>query len=411
MLRAVIVSTIFASMFSAALPAVLFCMNLRRYREPQDGGPTEAVMSVLIPARDEELNIGACLESVLASVGVKLDVLVMNDASTDRTAEIVSAIASGDGRVRLANALPLPSGWNGKQHACWLLAQETTAPLLLFLDADVRIGPDALACCAAQMQTSRAALLSGFPRQITIGWMEKLLLPLIHFVLLGFLPMGRMRRTTKPAYSAGCGQFFLVERDVYFASGGHAAIRETRHDGLRLPELFRRHGFRTELVDLTSLAEVRMYDSARAVWMGLAKNATEGLGSPARIVPFTLLLVLGQIFPLFAAMGWIVVCASVLAIGARFDQPLLAGAVSVAIVLALAGSYVPRLLAVRRFRQPLLSALLHPLGVCLLLVVQWYALARQVFRRPVAWRARSYSSATGEEISRPESPLDSQPDS
>jgi hypothetical protein len=215
-----------------------------------------------------------------------------------------------------------------------------------------------------------------------------------------------MRRTTNPTYAAGCGQFLLVEREAYIASGGHSAIRETRHDGLRLPQLFRRHGYRTDLVDLTALAEVRMYDSTRAVWMGLAKNATEGLASPARIVPFTVLLVLGQVLPLFAAIGWITFCASFLLAGARFDQPLLAAAVSAAIALTLFASYLPRLLAVRRFRQPPLSALLHPLGVLLLLVVQWYALSRQLLRRPVAWRARSYSSSTGEEVPEPESQLE-----
>lgn len=399
MLLAFVVSTIFASMFSAAVPAVLFCVNLRGYRDPVRARRFGARVAVLVPARNEEGNLGACLEGVLASEDVDLEVLVLDDASTDNTAEVVQRMARRDARLRLVQTQALPAGWNGKQRACWLLAQETEAPLLLFLDADVRIARDTLARCAMQMEASRAALLSGFPRQITVGWMEKLLLPLIHFVLLGFLPIGQMRRTTNPTYSAGCGQFFLVERDAYFASGGHAAIRQTRHDGLRLPELFRRHGFRTELVDLTSLAEVRMYDSARAVWLGLAKNATEGLGSPVRIVPFTVLLALGQILPAFAAAGWLVICTKLLASGDHIRQPLLAAFVSAAIALALVASYVPRLLAVRRFRQPVTSALLHPLGVFLLLAVQWYALTRQVFRRPVAWRARSYSSATGEEVS------------
>jgi len=86
-------------------------------------------------------------------------------------------------------------------------------------------------------------------------------------------------------------------------------------------------------------------------------------------------------------------------VGATFDRPVLAALVSAAIVLALVASYLPRLLAVRRFRQPLISALLHPLGVALLLMVQWYAVARQVLGRPVAWRARTYSSESGEEVS------------
>ena len=383
----------------AAVPAVMFVVNLRRYCAPHTGLSAGLGVAVLIPARDEERNIRACVESVLASRDVELEVLVLDDASTDRTAEIVREIGLHDTRVRVVASQSLPAGWNGKQRACWLLAQETKAPLLLFLDADVRIMPETIARCGAEMQRSGVALLSGFPRQITVGWMERMLLPLIHFVLLGFLPMGRMRTSTKVGYAAGCGQFFLADRDAYFASGGHAAIRETRHDGLRLPQAFRRHGFQTDIVDLTDLAEVRMYDSARAVWMGLAKNATEGLGAPARIVPLTALLLLGQVLPVIVAMLWVAFCMSNLLVGATFDDPRMAVVVSVLIALALIASYLPRLLAVRRFKQPLASALLHPLGTLLLLVIQWYALVKQIFGRPVAWRTRAYSSGTGEEVS------------
>jgi hypothetical protein len=142
-----------------------------------------------------------------------------------------------------------------------------------------------------------------------------------------------------------------------------------------------------------------MYESARAVWSGLAKNATEGIATPARIVPFSVLLVLGQILPVFAALAWLAVCVSVVIVGATFDQPVLAAAVTAAIALSVVASYLPRLLAVRRFNQPVISAVLHPLGVALLLLVQWYALTRQILGRPVAWRARSYSSESGKEVS------------
>jgi len=391
MTMSLVMSVICASAVCAVVPAGLFVVNLRRYVAPH-GEANGAKISVLVPARDEERNIAACVESVLASVfpngSAELEVLVLDDASTDRTGAIVSELAARDARVRLVKTQTLPPGWNGKQRACWLLAQEAQGELLLFLDADVRLAPDALSRCTGQMRASRVELLSGFPRQITIGWMERMLLPLIHFVLLSFLPMGRMRKTTDPSFSAGCGQFFLAERAAYFASGGHAAIRETRHDGLRLPEAFRRHGYRTDIFDLTELAQVRMYDSARAVWMGLAKNATEGIATPPRIAPFTLLLLLGQVLP-------VVLFALMLAVVSRAVlQPVL----SAAILLALVASYLARLLAVRRFKQPVMAALLHPLGVVMLLCVQWYALGRQVFGRPVAWRARRYSSGTGEEV-------------
>jgi hypothetical protein len=382
----------------AGVPAVMFIVNLRRYCAPCVGSQDVARVSVLIPARNEERNIGACLESVVASGGVEIEVLVLDDASTDRTAEVVREIAVRDARVRLIAGQGLPAGWNGKQHACWLLAQEASAEMLLFLDADVRLKPDAVVRCAAEMRVRDVALVSGFPRQITVGWMEQMLLPLIHFVLLGFLPVERMRKSTRVGYAAGCGQFFLADGNAYFASGGHAAIRETRHDGLRLPQTFRRSGFRTDIVDLTEVAEVRMYDSASAVWMGLAKNATEGLGAPVRIVPLTILLLAGQVLPVIAAGLWAAFWISNRLVGATFDDPVMAVIVSALLALAVIASYLPRLLAVRRFKQPLVSALLHPLGIVLLLVVQWYALVRQVFGRPVGWRARAYASGTGEEI-------------
>jgi hypothetical protein len=402
MIETLILSIIFASFVCASIPAVLFLFNLLRFRAPllaPIGIPNDLRVAVLIPARDEERNIAACVESVLANSGVDLEVLVLDDGSADRTGEIVQAIAARDARARLLHGQPLPAGWNGKQHACWLLAQATSAPLLLFLDADVRLAPDALQRCASQLQASQIALLSGFPRQITLGWLEKLLLPLIHFILLSFLPMGRMRKTTKSAYAAGCGQFFLAERSAYFSSGGHSSIRETRHDGLRLPELFRQHEFRTDIFDLTALASVRMYDSPGAVWMGLAKNATEGIAAPARILPFTLLIILGQILPALLLAMWLTICTMNLIVGATFDEPTLAHAVGAAITLGYLASVLPRLLAAWRFKQPIISALLHPFGTALLLIIQWYALLRQIFGRPVAWRSRTYSSATGEELS------------
>jgi len=373
----------------AAVPCALFCVNLRRYIPPGADAETSERVAVLIPARNEEQNIAACVESILASEHAALEVLVLDDASTDRTAEIVRAIGLREPRVHLITGQPLPAGWNGKQNACWLLAQATDASLLLFLDADVRLTPDAIARCAAQLRASKIALFSGFPRQIVVGWMEWLLLPLIHFVLLGFLPMGRMRSTTKPAFAAGCGQFFLAERTAYFASGGHAAIRSTRHDGLRMTQSFRRAGFRTDIFDLTELASVRMYNSPRAVWMGLAKNATEGLAAPTRIVPLSLILVLGQVLPLFFAALWTAFYASSLAIGATFDQPRRAALVSILLALAVIASYLPRLLAARRFKQPMRSALLHPLGIVTLLAIQWYALGKQLLRSPIAWRDRT----------------------
>jgi glycosyltransferase involved in cell wall biosynthesis len=401
MTAAVLFDAIFLAVCACAiLPAALFCVNLRRFREPPPPGLPEPSVAVLIPARNEEANITAALEAVRASTGAALEILVLDDHSTDRTAALVLEQAGLDPRVRLVESPALPAGWNGKQHACWTLAHAAAAPLLLFLDADVRLEPAAIARMAAFARRSAngtpAALVSGFPRLVTVGFLERLLLPLIHFILLAYLPMGTMRRSNSPGFSAGCGQFLLCDRQAYFASGGHAAIRDSMHDGLLLPRAFRRAGHHTDIADITRLAHIRMYDTPRKVWLGLAKNATEGIATPAKIVPLSLILLLGQVGPLYP------LCVALLLLAyERFSGVGVATATGYVsssrdLLLCVAGVvaialWLPRLLAARRFRQPLDSALLHPLGILVLLAIQWYALARKLANRPVGWRDRTYT--------------------
>ena len=218
-------------------------------------------------------------------------------APSDATAAIVASMARRDERIRLVRGPQLPPGWCGKQHACWVLAQEARHPLLVFIDADVRLAPDALARMARFLDESAADLASGFPRQETVGLLEKLVIPLMHFILLGFLPLERMRRSPDPAFAAGCGQLFITTRDAYDRSGGHSAIRGTLHDGLKLPRAYRLAGLRTDVFDATDLAVCRMYRTAGEVWKGLAKNAGEGLAAPRLILPMTVILLGGQVFP------------------------------------------------------------------------------------------------------------------
>lgn len=364
----------------ALIPAGLFLRNLRLYLRParSSSGPTPRI-SVLIPARNEAQNIEEALRSALGNKDAEIEVIVADDASEDATAAIVRAFAVRDARVRLIATPPLPSGWNGKQHACHVLAQAATKPLLCFVDADVRLEPDALARMAGFVKQSGASLVSGVPCQITVSWMESLLIPLIQFVLLGFLPINRMRKSTDPAYAAGCGQLFMAVKDDYHTVRGHSAIRATLHDGIKLPAAFRYAGFRTDLFDATAIAHCRMYCNAAGVWSGLAKNATEGMATPARLPIFTVLLLGGQVVP------YILLTRA--SIHGSFFAVSLAG---VAILL----SYLPRLIASRRFRQSLWSALFHPLGVLLLLLIQWFALGRKLLGKPAAWRGRDYKLQT-----------------
>jgi Glycosyl transferase family 2 len=370
----------FIALAFAVPPAILFFRNLCVFRPARArviASPRPAI-SILIPARDEELSIRASVESVLASRDVDLEVIVMDDHSRDATASIVRAIAARDARARLVEAPDLPPGWCGKTHACALLSELASKPTLVFIDSDVRLTPSGLARMAARLDESGADILSGFPRQETAGLVEKMVIPLMHFILLGFLPIQRMRSCPMPGLAVGCGQLFITRKSAYEQAGGHAAIRSTLHDGLKLPRAFRAAGLRSDVFDASDMAVCRMYRSAGELWRGLARNATEGLAAPAMIVPTTLVFFGGQVLPLL------------LLVSARY----LSTAGFVMAASASIAAYVPRLLMVWRFQQPLAGAILHPVGVAILLAIQWHALVRDLLGYPATWKGRVYRPIT-----------------
>ncbi len=359
------------SLLLAAIPCGLFLANLREYRPLPRSALRSRGMSLLIPARDEEANIAAALASALKSAGVELEVIVLDDHSTDATAEIVNGLAARDPRVRLIRSAKLPVGWCGKNFACQQLADAATHPVLIFMDADVRVsGIDSLARVADFLKESGVALVSGVPLQTTGTWMEILIVPLIHFVLLGFLPLRRMRATTDPAFAAACGQILAVDRDAYRSSGGHSAVRDRIHDAVALTRNFRAHGLRTDLFDATDSFACRMYSDAAQVWNGFAKNAHEGLGSRALIVPATIVLLGGQVLPFI-----------LMATAAR--------AAHVAAVVAVICAWLPRLLAAKKFHKPMIGAALHPLAIAVLVLIQWHSLICRALGKRVMWKTRS----------------------
>ena len=384
------------SLALAAVPALVYLRNRSLFVPPPAADPgVSPAVSVLIPARNEVAGIGACVRSVLANTGVELEVIVLDDASTDGTADVVRGITAEDRRVRVEVAPPLPPGWAGKQHACYALSKLAAHDVFTFLDADVRLAPDALARLAAFQRASGAALVSGFPRQETGTPLERLLLPLINWLLVSYLPLAVMRRLPLPALGAGCGQWFLTTRAAYERVGGHAAVKASFHDGVKLPRAYRAAGLMTDVCDATDLATCRMYRSASEVWRGLAKNAREGMAGPVGIWVWTVLLFGGQVLPFVM----LVEVGSFLAVGDPLARYYLPGPESeaehidgvVALYLSAVGcllAYLPRLDAAYRFRASWVGALLHPLGVLMLLAIQWYAVVVHWLGRPVGWKGR-----------------------
>lgn len=368
------------SLLLAFLPLLMFLNNVPLFAlnslDRTDEGETFGSVSVLIPARDEEASIEASVRAALASQDVELEVIVLDDHSTDRTADIVNGIGQSDSRVRLLTSQALPEGWNGKQFACRQLADHARYEHVVFLDADVRLSQDALARLMDRKNRTAVALLSAFPHQETGTWLEKWIIPLMHFILLGYLPLHRMRNAPDPAFSAGCGQLFLTRKDQYQQAGTHEAIAESRHDGVKLPRAYRKAGLMTDVIDGTSLAECRMYHNAAQVVRGVLKNAVEGIANPKLIIPFSVLLVGNAVLPIIALIwawmepNWIAV--------------VIAG-------IAVVVGHLPRAIAAKHYRQPWSGVVFHSVSVLSFVILQWVALLNHLLGRQVAWRGRADS--------------------
>ncbi len=258
-----------ATVLSAAATA-LSLLNLRHLRRPPACGSTDRI-SVLVPARDEAARIGPTLDSLRGLVGVA-EVLVLDDNSSDGTADLVRAA----GLPVIESTDEPPDGWLGKPWACQRLAEAATGDVLVFLDADVQLSPDAATRAAAMLD--QVDLVCPYPRQITSGWLQSLVQPLLQWSWLTFLPLAIAERSTHPMLSAGNGQFLVVRRAAYFDAGGHAAVRAEVLEDLALVRRFKAAGHTTAMADGTHIATCRMYSGQRDLVEGYTKSLHAAFG-------------------------------------------------------------------------------------------------------------------------------------
>lgn len=238
-------------------------------------------ISVLVPARNEENNIGACLDSLTSLDYPDYEVIVMDDKSTDRTAEIVQEYAERDGRVKLAHGEELPGGWVGKVWACHQLSKAADGKFLIFIDADVTFAPEALKLALYHTEKDRLDFFSVFPKQVTLNLGENILTPLMHWLLLAFLPMRNVLNSRNLKFAAANGQFIMMKREVYDATGGHESVKSRVVEDMELVRLAKSRGFRTLTGFGGDQIFCRMYDSYTTSLKGFSKNFFPGFGLPA----------------------------------------------------------------------------------------------------------------------------------
>lgn len=267
---------------AVAIANALFWPRVRKARSLAGGG-----LSVLIPARNEEHNLGDCLKSVLVQGKEVSEVLVYDDHSTDSTALI--AASTGDARVRVLTPSELPAGWFGKTFACSELSKCATNRWLLFLDADVRLEPDACARMLSEVEARRLTFLSCWPRFQMLTWPERLLMPMLNFVVFSVFPGPLSLWRNDASLGVAHGACMLMERAAYARVGGHAAVRAEIFEDTRLAQRWREAGERGLCLDGRSVLRVRMYASLLEIWQGFTKNFYLAFRHPVNFWIFVML--------------------------------------------------------------------------------------------------------------------------
>jgi chlorobactene glucosyltransferase len=259
---------------------------------PTDVIPTVApLISVVVPARNEAANIERCIRSLQAQTYPNLEIIVVDDRSTDATPQILARLAAEHDRLRVMAGKPLPPGWLGKSHAVAQGAQQAKGVWLLFVDADVALHPGALSGAYLVARQHGATMLSLWARQELLTRWERIVQPVIISLGHAIDPFQRVNSARHPNISSANGQFILVERAAYDRIGGHAAVRNEVVEDQRLSWHLKRAGERILMLDGTRMLNTRMYTSLRGMWDGWSKNNFLMLGRNYFVVFLAILTV------------------------------------------------------------------------------------------------------------------------
>jgi hypothetical protein len=270
---------------------------LPRHSPATTSGETPTV-SILIPARDEAGRIGQCLLSAGAQRSTNnVEILVFDDRSSDGTAQVVRHHLT-DPRVRLIESRgEPPAGWLGKPWACHELARAASGEILVFVDADVSLQPDAIARIVAQLDDVGVDAVSPYPRQLALTWPERLVQPLLQWSWATLLPLKAAERSDRTSLVAANGQVLAITRDAYDACGGHAEIRAQVLDDIAIFQQLKRVGRRGVLADGTDVATCRMYEDWPSLRDGYGKSLWAATGSPNGGAALAAVLALAYVAP------------------------------------------------------------------------------------------------------------------
>lgn len=268
--------------------------HLSKSHPEYKGLQASPLLSVLIPARNEEHNIGSLLDDLTKQDYSNIEILVYDDVSEDNTKAIVKEKAEKDQRISYMEGMPLPNGWNGKNYACHQLAQAATGHYFLFLDADVRVGNGLFKNTLSMAEKHSLQLLSIFPKQEMKTFGEKITVPVMNWILTSLLPLPLVLKSKRPSLAAANGQFMLFEKENYRKQRWHEAFKKEKAEDIAIMKSIKKNGFRGLTLLGDDSIRCRMYSGFEEAIEGFSKNVNAYFGNNYLLtLLFTLLTTFG----------------------------------------------------------------------------------------------------------------------
>jgi glycosyltransferase involved in cell wall biosynthesis len=265
---------------------------------PKSGELSGELVSVLIPVRNEEKNIGNILQDLRDQDYKDIEIIVFDDQSEDRTSGIVRGLSAADSRIRLLTSEGLPEGWLGKNHACHSLSKYAKGNYLLFLDADVRIGNNTIGKAVAFSKRHGLSLISIFPKQIILTNGEKMTVPNMNYILLSLLPLLLVRKSKFISLSAANGQFMFFRADAYMRLQPHWLMKDNKVEDISISRYLKENDHKIACLTGDENINCRMYTGYLDALEGFSKNVIAFFGNS---------FVLALLFWLVTSFGFIAV--------------------------------------------------------------------------------------------------------
>ena len=325
------------------------------------------LVSVLIPARNEEDNIQKCLSGIINQSYKNLEVIVLDDGSEDKTFLYASETAAEDTRIRVVKGNPLPENFTGKNWACNQLSLLAAGSYLLFIDADVKLKPDTIASAINEIKRNKIQLLSVFPSQEIFSLGEWLLVPLMNWLLLTFLPLRFVFSSRSASLAAANGQFMLFNRQAYQLVGGHKKVSNVITEDIEFARLLKSKEYSVKTYLGGDLVYCRMYKNFSDSLSGFSKNFYPGSKlDPVSFIFLNIFIIISFNFPLFTVFFNHVFIPMVIFI---FLQRIL--------------------ISIMSRQNPIANLLLHPLQICMIIILAINSLFLSINGKRV-WKGRTF---------------------